>query len=248
MAAPEPSAQPSASAQPAAQPGAPEGDAAAGRVARAADGIIDFIARHWLAIFNTLFGLYVLLPVLAPVLMQLGLEAAARPIYALYSFFCHQIPDHSYFLFGPTLVPSQEQLLAAGMEATPNLFIERRFVGNELVGYKVALCQRDVAIYGAIFLGGLLFALLRRRIKPLPVKWLLLAMLPIALDGGTQLLGLRESTWWLRTLTGALFGLAGLLWIYPYVDAAMRDVLEDQAARPASGAPPGAAPPHAPQG
>ncbi len=215
----------------------------ASRVLRTADGIIDFIARHWLAIFNLGFGLYVLLPILAPVLMQLGLEGAARPIYALYSFTCHQIPDHSYFLFGPAFAPSQEQLLAAGMQSTPNLFVERQFRGNAQVGFKMALCQRDVAIYGAIFVGGLLFALLRRRVKPLPVKWLLLAMLPIALDGGTQLIGLRESNWWLRTLTGALFGIAGLLFVYPYVDEAMRDVLAEQAARPAAGAAPQPAPP-----
>ncbi|MGL4651251.1 MAG: DUF2085 domain-containing protein [Caldilineaceae bacterium] len=231
MAQTEPGAPlPPAALPPGALPPA-DGDS---RLVRVADGIILWIARHWLALFNVAFGLYVLLPFLAPTFLHLGLPGAARPIYALYSFTCHQIPDHSYFVFGPYFVPTQEELVAAGMEATTNLCVERRFRGNEQIGFKVALCQRDVAIYGAVFVGGLLFALIRRRVRPLSGKLFLLAMIPIALDGGTQLFGWRESTWWLRTLTGALFGLAALLWIYPYVDDAMLDVIEQESKKKAT--------------
>lgn len=201
------------------------------RFTRAADRVVLWIARHWLALFNGAFGLYVLLPLLAPILLQANLPTLARPLYALYSVTCHQIPDHSYFLFGPTLVPSRDQLIVAGMSDSPNLLDQRVFRGNEAIGYKVALCQRDVAIYGSIFVGGLLYGLFGRRMRPIPFKVLLLAMVPLALDGGTQLLGLRESNWLLRTVTGALFGLAGLLWIYPYVDAAMRDTWQSESAR-----------------
>ena len=41
----------------------------------------------------------------------------------------------------------------------------------------------------------------------------------MAIDGFTQLFGWRESTPELRTLTGALFGLASVWLIYPRIDA-----------------------------
>jgi uncharacterized membrane protein len=88
------------------------------------------------------------------------------------------------------------------------------------VGYKVALCERDMAIYGAILLFGIIYALTGRRIKPLHwMLWLLLGLGPIGLDGFSQLfsqmewawlasiLPYRESTPFLRVLTVGLFGL-----------------------------------------
>lgn len=194
-------------------------------VARIANGLVIRIARHWLAIFNTAWGLYVLLPFLAPVLMQVGLTPPARVIYAVYSVMCHQLPDHSYFLFGDQLAPNAVALEAGGMGAGLGLFEQRQFVGNAGVGFKVAICQRDVAIYSSVLLAGLLFALVRNRLPGIRLRWYLLLLVPIALDGGTQLIGLRESDWLLRTITGALFG-AGSVWLaYPYIDEAMQDVL-----------------------
>ena len=57
------------------------------------------------------------------------------------------------------------------------------------------------------------------------MRWYALFLVPLALDGGSQLLGLRESNWMLRTLSGALFGLATVWLAYPYVEEAMTDVL-----------------------
>ncbi len=201
------------------------------RIARGASAVVQWIARHWLACFNIAWGAYAFVPFLAPLFFNLGWEEPARIIYFLYSFTCHQLPDHSYFLFGPWHAPHAEQLLAAGMPATPNLLIERQFIGNSEIGYKVALCQRDVAIYGAVFFAGVIFAFVRSWLKPLPIKWFILLALPMAIDGGTQLIGLRESNWLLRTLTGGLFGMAAVWWAYPYVQAAMNDVLEEEARR-----------------
>jgi uncharacterized membrane protein len=56
--------------------------------------------------------------------------------------------------------------------------------------------------------------------------WLyVLFVLPILLDGGTQLFGLRESNWLLRLITGAIFGIGTVALAYPYVENAMADVL-----------------------
>jgi uncharacterized membrane protein len=197
-------------------------------LSRGANGIIVFVARHWLAIFNTAWALYVIVPFLAPLLVQAGMPEAAQVIYSVYSVLCHQLPGHSYFLFGPELAPHDHELIAAGMSSGNNLFQVRSFIGSPEVGWKVALCQRDVAIYASVFLTGLLYGLVRNRLRPLPFKIYILFVIPIAVDGLTQLVGWRESNWWLRTLTGALFGFASVWLAYPYVDEAMQDVLDEE--------------------
>ena len=65
---------------------------------------------------------------------------------------------------------------------------------------------------------GLLYGLVRDRMRPLPFKVFVVLCIPIAVDGLTQLFGWRESNWLLRTLTGALFGFAAVWLAYPYVD------------------------------
>jgi uncharacterized membrane protein len=195
-----------------------------------ANRIVLWIARHWLAIFNTAWGLYTVLPFLAPVFMQIGWETPARVIYGIYSFTCHQLPDHSYFLFGHTHVPQAQELMAAGAPDAANMFLFRSFIGNAEFGYKVALCERDVAIYGSVFLAGLVFALMRRRgkVRAPSLKVYLLFLIPIAVDGLTQLVGWRESNWWLRTVTGAIFGAASVWLAYPYIEDAMQEVIENE--------------------
>ena len=80
------------------------------------------------------------------------------------------------------------------------------------LGYQVAYCQRDTAIYTSLFLGGLLFGLLRRRFRPLPAWVFLFAVAPTAVDGVTHLIELVFPDWSLRTqnrwaiaLTGGVF-------------------------------------------
>ncbi len=181
---------------------------------------VAFLSRHWLGLLNVVFLLYVGLPFLAPAFMRLGATTPARVIYTIYLPFCHQLPERSYFLFGRSPIYSLEELQADGV-ATGNIFQRRWYVGDAEHGYKVALCERDLAIYGSMFLLGTLLAVRRWRLPRLRWFWyVLIAVVPIGLDGGTQLIGLRESNWWLRTVTGALFG-AGTLWfVYPYLNEA----------------------------
>ncbi|MBK8795340.1 MAG: DUF2085 domain-containing protein [Anaerolineales bacterium] len=201
---------------------------------RAANGIVIGMARHWLAIFNIVWAIYLFTPFLAPLFMQMGWTAPARVIYAIYSVLCHQLPDHSYFLFGPTPIPQEPALIAGGMPQVASLLVERSFIGSPAVGWKVALCQRDVAIYAGVLLAGLSYALVRRRVRPLPFKVFLLLVIPMAIDGLTQLVGWRESNWLLRTATGALFGVAAVYLAYPYVEDAMQEVLESELLRRAA--------------
>jgi uncharacterized membrane protein len=91
-----------------------------------------------------------------------------------------------------------------------------------IFGYQLALCSRNLAIFGSLFVGTLAFHAVRGWWPQLHWSLWLLTVLPMALDGGTQLFGWRESTWELRTLTGVIFGL-GICWL-------LLPALEDAAA------------------
>jgi len=205
----------------------------------AADRFIFWLSKRWLAVFNTLAFIYVGLPFLAPTLMHLGAEGAASFIYTVYSPLCHQLPQRSWFLFGRQMSYRLPELMElAGGEGT-NAF-SSGFVGNEALGYKVAFCQRDVAIYGAIFLFGLLYGMLRRHWDVRPLPWwayILLGLVPMGLDGGYQFLSYAlplifpgislepyETTPLMRLITGTLFGWATVWLAYPYVQSSMEDV------------------------
>jgi uncharacterized membrane protein len=226
-----------------------------------------WFSRHWLAVLNTAVAIYVFLPLIAaPTLMQVGLTAPARAIYTIYSPMCHQMASRSFFLFGEQPVYPRalagtgfkpleaytddiEEFEGASPDNWAQFFLAaRRFVGNEQLGYKTALCQRDIAIYGFVLIGGLVYGLLRKRwqIRPLPVLiFIIIGMGPIALDGFSQLFGyyavplsggepaafqellgkifpLRESPPWLRFTTGALFGFMLVWLIYPHINNGMK--------------------------
>lgn len=212
------------------------------RVVIAADRFVFWLAKHWLAVFNTLAFLYVGLPFLAPVLMALGAKGPASVIHAIYRPMCHQLPFRSWFLFGPQFAYTLPELAQrVGMDAVPDASV-RAFVGNEALGYKVALCQRDTAIYGAILIFGLVYGPLRRRWKVPPLPWwayLGFGIVPMMLDGGYQFLSYALALLWpqspvsphettpvLRVITGGLFGL-GTIWLaYPYVQETMEELRE----------------------
>ena len=76
------------------------------------------------------------------------------------------------------------------------------FVGNPILGYKVAFCERDVAIYGSLLLFGLVYGATGRRLRAFPwYLWVLIGILPIAVDGFSQLPSLLDVQWpWLARL------------------------------------------------
>jgi uncharacterized membrane protein len=182
--------------------------------------------------------------------MNAGLKLPATIIYTVYKPLCHQFGFRSFFLFGEQPYYPLEEAQIAGVQsfgevtgfqdlnnpAASSRFDARQYVGNETVGYKMALCERDMAIYSAIFLFGIFYALTGRRLKPLHWTFaILIGVLPIGLDGFSQLfsqmewswlsslLPYRESTPILRVFTGALFGLAVAWFSYPYIEESMME-------------------------
>lgn len=214
------------------------------------DRVSFWISRHYLALLNVLIFLYVGLPFAAPVLMEIGAPIPARLIYTMYSPLCHQFGFRSFFLFGRQ---AYYPLRAAGLTgiktfedisgytglanpySTSRLYA-RQYLGDPAVGYKVAICQRDVAIYASILLFGLVYALTRRRIPTLHwLLWIVIGLGPIGLDGFSQLfsqfdwpwlasiLPYRESTPFLRVLTGFLFGFTTAWFAYPNIEESMQE-------------------------
>lgn len=208
-----------------------------------ADQIVYWIAQHYLKLINLIVLFYVGLPFLAPVLMKANLTPPARVIYNLYGVVCHQLAYRSFFLFGEQFVYPREMAGLEGLKtysqvtglpeinSAEAILLARQFLGNERVGYKIALCQRDVAIYLGILVFGLLFSL-KRNIRSLPwYVWILLGIVPIGLDGISQIISqppfnlipFRESTPVLRVLTGFAFGFFTAWFGFPSIEESMAD-------------------------
>jgi uncharacterized membrane protein len=220
-----------------------------------ADGISLWIARHYLLVLNILVFIYMGLPFLFPILMKFGSTTPASWINKGYSLVCHQLAYRSIFLFGEQPfypraaagvvgLKTFNQVTGLGEGNTTQEYLEARaFTGNDFIGYKVVLCERDVAIYAGILLFGLIFPLTKRRIPVIPwYIWVIVGIIPIGLDGFSQLLSqppynffpYRESTPFLRILTGGLFGLFTAWFSYPLVEESMaetRRVMEDKLRR-----------------
>lgn len=167
-----------------------------------------YIRRYWIIPLSIFLGIYVGLPFLAPVLMHVGWSNAGRVIYFIYSWLCHQLPERSYFLFGPKFTYSLTELQNA-WQNTINPAILRQFIGSPEMGWKVAWSDRMVSMYTSLWLFGLLWWPFRRKIKPLPLWGLLLLLLPMALDGTSHFFsdlagigeGFRYSNLWLAVIT-----------------------------------------------
>ena len=224
-----------------------------GETVSKSDRLYFWIARHYLAIINWIVFIYVGLPFLAPVLMKVGAELPAKIIYTIYSPLCHQFAFRSFFLFGEQPyyplkeagmvgVKTLEQVTGFQNLADPfnvSRISARQFIGNAALGYKVAFCERDVAIYAAIVLFGLIYSVTKRRLPSLHWSlWFLLGIVPIGIDGFYQLFSqfnwswlisympYYESTPFMRVLTGGLFGFMTAWFAFPALEESMKDTRE----------------------
>lgn len=195
-----------------------------------ADNVSLWISNHYLLILNLFVLLYVGLPFSAPILKEAGADFPAEIIYRIYRPLCHQWSFRSFFLFGEQLYYPHESASISGLKtfeevsgisdsSDPKRLQARLFEGNNVIGYKVALCERDVAIWGSMLFFGIVFSLSHRKIKSVHwIAWILIGIGPIALDGVSQVISqfnlpwllkvlpYRESTPLLRTISGFLFG------------------------------------------
>jgi len=170
------------------------------------------LAKRWFMVFVIVFGLWVWTPFLAPLFMRLSWETPAKIIYTIYSFFCHQLPERSYFFFGSQVSYSLSEIQSAWMD-TINPLLLRKFIGTPEMGWKVAWSDRMISFYSGVWLSALIWYPLRNRMKSLPLLILALFLLPMILDGGSHFIsdlagigqGFRDSNLWLAKLTDFAF-------------------------------------------
>jgi uncharacterized membrane protein len=221
------------------------------------------LARHWFVLANLLAGIILGAGFLAPALMAAEQPEAGQSVYRFLASHNHQLPQRSYFLFGQAggiRTYSTEQLIAWGADP----YNMQAFLGNPDIGFKMALNHRMTAIFIAILLGGLGWGLAHGRPRLSFVWLLLMALpllldgyshmmsensgegFRAGNDWAVRLTGdifpaefytgntIGSLNWWLRTLTGLIFGL-GLVWfLYTYFDnrfLAMRARLEPRLRR-----------------
>jgi len=191
--------------------------------------------------------LYVFGALLAPVLMKKSRDLPAKIIYWIYSNFCHQFAHRSWFLFGkqsfyPMNLSANKELInfdtAFGSHEN-EIDFSRSIIGNELFGFKMAFCQRDLAMYSSMALFGIFYLVTGRKIKRIPISLLVLfGLTPLGIDGVFQLfgsnniaiplIGFWESTPTIRSITGILFGVFTGWFIFPSFDLIHKRKLKDK--------------------
>ncbi len=167
-----------------------------------------WLSRHWFLMFAAIYGVWVWLPWAAPVLMHIGWDVPGRMLYFVYSVFCHQLPERSFFLFGRAPMYSLAAIQSA-WKPTSDPMALRQFVGSASMGWKVAWSDRMVSWYTSIWLFAVLWYPMRRKMPALPWWGFLLLLAPMGLDGGTHMIsdfagigrGFRDTNAWLAALT-----------------------------------------------
>ncbi|MGQ9502693.1 MAG: hypothetical protein ACUVSF_10035, partial [Anaerolineae bacterium] len=206
--------------------------------------------RHWQLLVVALSGFWLGLAVLAPWLMAIGLELPARIIYWFYSFQCHQLPQRSYFLFGQAgsiQTYSLDQILVWGANVNYlRAFLGNPEIGYK-IAFDMRLTALHSALFVSSLLWVVLG---RRLPRLSLIGYLLLSLPMTLDGGSHLLseitgLGFRDSNTWamwltgsylspsfysgttigtlnwlLRTITGAIFGLATSWLAFSYLSYA----------------------------
>jgi uncharacterized membrane protein len=144
--------------------------------------------------------------------MNIGWRGGGNAIYFIYSFFCHQLPERSFFLFGEKTMYSLNEIQTAWQD-TIDPMILRGFTGNELMGWKIAWSDRMISFYTSVWVVAVVWYPFRRKVKPLSWWSFALLLLPMILDGGTHMFsdlagigqGFRDTNTWLAVLTNHSF-------------------------------------------
>jgi uncharacterized membrane protein len=171
-----------------------------------------WFSQKWILLFSLGYGLYVSLPFLAPVFMNIGWEGLGELIYWVYTILCHQLPQRSLFIFGEKAMYSLNEIEAA-WQTTINPLVLRQFIGNPQMGWKMAWSDRMVSMYTSVLIFAWVWYPLRKKIKPLSWWGLVLLLIPMGIDGLTHIIsdlagigqGFRDSNAWLAVLTGNAF-------------------------------------------
>lgn len=212
------------------------------------------LCLHWKLIASIAPALVLVLAVLAPALTAWGFPQAGDSLYRFFAPHDHQLPDRSYFLFSETAPVnsySREEVLGWGADAQ-NLraFTGNRRIGFKMaLNHRMTAIFIGLFI-GWLAWG--LFSSFRPSITRIKLGLMVLPMLADALShmaderagsvfrvGNWWLAWLSGNAfppefysgttigsldWWLRTLTGFLFGLGTAWYLARYFETQFADI------------------------
>ncbi len=173
------------------------------------------------ALYMAAMAIWCALIVAAP-LLGMAKSPLAKPLYGAFAPTCHQLNSRSLCVF-----PSGSSVIGDCTESAELSYSKTSEVAVAGgTGYKLPVCARDLGIYFAMLIGGIALPFFWKiESENIPNKWLLVvALIPIAIDGGTQIIGMRESTNSLRLWTGAIAGFALPFYIVPMANWAARKI------------------------
>lgn len=222
------------------------------------EGLVLGLARKWLLWLNVIFALFAGLPVLAPALMAAGHAVPAKAIYTAYSVVCHQLPQRSYFLFGSQralATYSLDEILQWGADpGNLRAFVGNAQMGYKMAyAHRLTAIHTSMLMAGLFFT----LVRRRLKPLPWQWYLLLIAPMALdglahivndvtglgfrdtnawlaALTGGVfgsafyQGDTLGSFNWLMRTVTGALFGLATVWLTYPLLELGMKGAREQR--------------------
>ncbi|MCX6773023.1 MAG: DUF2085 domain-containing protein [Candidatus Micrarchaeota archaeon] len=144
----------------------------------------------------------------------------AEPLYAAFGPTCHQLTSRSLCLF----VSKSDGSYSIGdcLPSDKLQFTKENTLNYaDRTGYKFPVCARDIGIYFAMLLGMMILPFIQKiESEDWPNKWILVAAaVPIAIDGTTQLFGLRESDNALRLWTGFIIGVVLPFYLQPILNS-----------------------------
>jgi uncharacterized membrane protein len=199
------------------------------------NGNSQWLADHWVLAFNTFFVIFAVLPMLAPVLLANGYASLASLIYGMYGFTCHQMPSHSDVIAGHQVAVCQRCNAIHIMLAVGGIVYAIRLFRPPPLSFKwfllfmipigidggtafVSELSKFIPLYplwiiGLVIIVGASILLHRQKLMTWQM-YLFFAAGPISLFL-VQTFGPRESSWWFRTVTGAIYALGAVWLIYP---------------------------------
>jgi uncharacterized membrane protein len=203
-----------------------------------------WLSKHWLAVFNGFFFIYIGLPFLAPILLANGYTGAANNIYSLYRLTCHQLPSRAYFIAGEQVAICHRDvsiyltLLLGGLLFSLVRYRPRPLRLRWYVFFMVPIAldgglsmasewlqfttMLNLWIIGLIAMG-ITSAILHSQKYLTWHSYLFFAFGPLALVY-LQYFGPYQSDWLSRTLTGFIFG-AGTIWFaYPEFEKGFNEI------------------------
>ncbi|HST06095.1 MAG TPA: DUF2085 domain-containing protein [Chloroflexia bacterium] len=177
-----------------------------------------WIGTRWVRIATIGLGIFVILPWLAPLFAAAGWWALADPIYTIYAFQCHQLPERSAHI--------------CGYEVGQCWRCNALYGGTFIFALIYGRARRTNS------------PRLQWLTKPLSPWLYVLLLLPIAIDGLTHMFGWRDTfdpnapamfgsflvgsqvfslNWILRIVTGLIAGIATVAFGFPRMQKAMDD-------------------------